>query len=436
MSFEIKGKYATAKVFTDNCEAEAQSQILEMCNQPFVEGSKICIQPDVHAGKGSTIGTTMLIRDKVCPNLVGVDIGCGVFCVNLGQVKIDFAKIDNIIRTKIPSGMSVHSSVIHPFEDMEKLRCFNSLRNVDRLYKSLGSLGGGNHFIEIGKADNEDMWLFIHTGSRNLGKQVAEYYQDIAFKNCNRQKAEYGEKVNNLVQEYTVAGKQKEIGKALDNLKSEYRYVNKVPKDLCYLEKRDLADYLHDVYICQVFANRNRETIARIIVKAFFDDKFGVSGAGGVVSFLSNGGQYRTSTNNAKKVVDLDYFSTIHNYIDHDRMILRKGAVAAENGQRLVIPMNMRDGVLVCVGKGNPDWNYSAPHGAGRIMSRGAAKKAIKFEDFQESMKGIFTTSVDQSTIDESAFAYKPADEIKACIGETVDIIAEIRPVYNFKASE
>lgn len=434
--FEIQGKYATAKVFTDNCEAEAQAQILELCNQPFVEGSIIRIQPDVHAGKGCTIGTTMTIKDKVCPNLVGVDIGCGVLCVNLGKVEIDFAKIDMLIRKKIPSGMNVHSKAVYHFEEMEKLRCFKNLKNVDRLYKSLGSVGGGNHFIELGKSKNGEIWLFIHTGSRNLGKQVAEYYQDIAFNNCNKQKSEYNEKVKNLVKEYTAAGKQKEIEKAIEDLKMEYRYATKIPKDLCYLEGKALDDYLHDVFICQEFATQNRFAIAEIIIKDIYNNMFSVGVNGGTVSFKSDFAVYNSSTAQAKHTVKMDYFTTIHNYIDHKRMILRKGAVAAEKGQRLVIPMNMRDGVLICEGKGNPEWNYSAPHGAGRLMSRGVAKKIIKLEDFQESMKGIFTTTVDQSTIDESPFAYKPVEEIKSLIGETVDIIEEIKPVYNFKASE
>jgi len=436
MPFEIVGKYAKAMIYTDNCESEAQAQILEMCNQPFVEGAKIRIMPDVHAGKGCTIGTTMTIKDRVCPNLVGVDIGCGVICVNLGTIEIDFSKLDNIIRKNVPAGMSVHSTIKYPFEDMEKIRCFNRLKNVDRLYKSLGTLGGGNHFIEVGKAQNGDMWLFIHTGSRNLGKQVAEYYQFVAAENCNGGKAEYNEKVKALVNEYKAAGRQKEIEKALENLKKEYRYVEKIPKDLCYLESTALDDYLHDVFICQEFANINRESIARIIIKALFDDMFSTIGGGGVVTFMGDRVAYKSSAIHAAHIVEMDYFTTIHNYIDRDRLILRKGAVAAENGQRLIIPMNMRDGVLICVGKGNSEWNYSAPHGAGRLMSRSEAKKVISLEDFKESMKGIFTTTVDETTIDESAFAYKPADEIKAYIGETVTIVEEIKPVYNFKASE
>lgn len=397
----IQGKVALAIVYASVIEQEAVEQIRRMCDYDFTEGSTIRIMPDVHAGKGCTIGTTMTIKDKAVPNVVGVDIGCGMYTVKLNEREIDFARFDEAAHY-IPSGMNVWEGRQDIF-DLEALRCFRALKDTRRLQRSLGTLGGGNHFIEIDRAADDTMYLVIHTGSRNLGKQVAEYYQHLAVE-LNQGREEYFKKKDALIAEYKAAGRRKEIQAALKNLHWADKPLT-IPEDLCYVYGEYLDDYLHDVEICQKFALRNRELIAEIL--------------------LSRSGLTRTES-----------FHTIHNYIDTQEMILRKGAIAAHKDEKVLIPINMRDGSVLAVGRGNPDWNYSAPHGAGRLMSRAAARQTLDMDAYAEAMKGIYTTSVSSSTIDEAPMAYKSLEDIIGVIRDSVDVIDIMKPIYNFKASD
>lgn len=396
---EIKGKVNTALCFARVVEDEAIAQIRRMCDTEMTRGSRIRIMPDVHAGKGCTIGTTMTITDKAVPNVVGVDIGCGMYTVKLGKVDIDFEKVDEACHM-IPSGFDTWDRVMWPF-DLTELRCYRELERAKRLSKSLGTLGGGNHFIEIDAAEDGIKYLVIHSGSRNLGKQVAEYYQQLAI-DLNHGKEEYFAKRDQIIEEYKAAGRKREIQAALKALKWEKRDAD-VPDDLCYLYGQYLEDYLHDVVICQRFARVNREKMAEVI--------FGHTG-----------------------LEALEAFHTIHNYIDTDEMILRKGAIAAHAGELVLIPINMRDGSVLATGKGNPDWNFSAPHGAGRIMSRTKAKDVIEMEDYRKAMEGIYTTSVSITTLDEAPMAYKSLEDIIDVIEESVDVIEVLKPIFNYKA--
>lgn len=398
---EIQGKYATAIAYANVIEDLAIEQIRRMCDYAFTENSKIRIMPDVHAGKGCTIGTTMTIHDKVVPNVVGVDIGCGMYTIRLNTREIDLTRLDDAAHF-VPSGMHVWEGRKEAF-DLEQLRCYRNLKDTRRLQRSLGTLGGGNHFIEVDCASDGALYLIIHTGSRNLGKQVAEYYQHLAVE-LNQGREVYFKKRDALIAEYKAAGRRKEIQAALKELHWEDKPLT-IPEDLCYLYGSYLDDYLCDVEICQQFARRNRELIAEILL-----DKSGLAGS--------------------------EAFHTIHNYIDTHEMILRKGAIAAHKGEKVLIPINMRDGSVLAVGRGNPDWNYSAPHGAGRVMSRGTAREALSMEDYQAAMKGIYTTSVNPSTIDEAPMAYKSIDDIIGVIRDSVDVIDIMKPIYNYKASD
>ena len=401
--FEIKGKINTAICYSSVIEDEAIDQIRRMCDYPLTEGSKIRIMPDVHAGKGCTIGTTMTVKDRVCPNIVGVDIGCGMYSVKLNYRDLDFEKIDEACHY-IPSGMNVWDGRREKF-DLTELKAYRNLRDSRRLERSLGTLGGGNHFIEVDVSADGSYWLVIHSGSRNLGKQVAEYYQRLAVE-LHSGKEEFFRKRDELIATYKAEGRRKEIQGALKELEAQYNVKEPdVPQDLCWLWGDFLNDYLHDVEICQRFARRNRELMADIILS-----RTGMSGC--------------------------DSFHTIHNYIDTDEMILRKGSIAAHLGERVLIPINMRDGSILALGRGNEEWNYSAPHGAGRLMSRSKAREILSVEDYKDTMKGIYTTSVNESTIDESPMAYKSLDDIINDVKDTVDIIDIIKPVYNFKASD
>lgn len=398
---EIKGQVNTALCYAKVVEDEAIEQIRRMCDYPMTEGSKIRIMPDVHAGKGCTIGTTMTIKDKVVPNVVGVDIGCGMYTVNLGKVDIDFEKVDEAAHF-IPSGMDVWEGRIEKF-DLTGLACYRQLRDAKRLGRSLGTLGGGNHFIEIDEAADGTKYLIIHSGSRNLGKQVAEIYQRLAI-NLNRGYGSYLEKRDEIIRTYKEQGRKNEIQDALKDLHFHvYESETTIPEDLCYLSDKYLDEYLHDVEICQAFARRSREKMAEIILE-------------------------RTG------MQALDAFHTIHNYIDTKEMILRKGSIAAHKGEKVLIPINMRDGSVLAIGKGNPEWNYSAPHGAGRLMSRTKAKENLSMEEYRETMKGIYTTSINESTLDEAPMAYKSLEDIIDVIQESVDVIDVMKPIYNFKA--
>lgn len=413
--FELYGKFTNAKIFATTVEAEAIAQIQNMINQPVAEDSQIRIMADTHAGAGCTIGTTMTIDDRVCPNLVGVDIGCGMLTVQLKEKadEIDFAALDNAIRRLVPSGKSVHTE-IRPGATRfraKNLKCFGrpgACISEDKAFQSVGTLGGGNHFIEIDKDEDSNAYLVIHTGSRHLGKEVAKYYQNLAVNRIfepNKNPAFLAKK-QAMIKEYKASGRQTEIQSAIKDLYQDFaRNHPKVQKSLAFLIRDDMWDYIHDVKVVQEFAQDNRAEIARLILMG-------------------------------ANLTEVSRFETVHNYIDTEHRILRKGAVSAQKDEILLIPINMRDGSLICRGKGNPDYNFSAPHGAGRLMSRSKAKANLKMDDFKDSMKGIYTTSVSQSTIDESPMAYKPVDEILENIKDTVDILKVIKPVYNFKASE
>lgn len=394
---ELRGKYNTAKVFTDIIENEAVSQIINLLNQEFVSGSKIRIMPDTHAGAGCTIGTTMTITDKIVPNLVGVDIGCGMETALLDNGRVELQKLDKVVHDNVPAGFEVRKEP-HPFLDeinLASLRCVKYV-NLARAELSMGTLGGGNHFIELDKDGDGRLYLVVHSGSRYLGKQVAEYYQNAA---ANKLK-DKSKEMNLLIAELKKQGREAEIQTELKKLS-----IHKVDKNLAFVEGALFDDYIHDMAIVQRYAELNRRAIMREIVKKI---KFKV----------------------------IESFTTIHNYIDLESMILRKGAISAKDGERVLIPINMRDGSLICVGKGSPEWNFSAPHGAGRLMSRSAAKASITLTQFEKAMEGIYSSTVNRSTIDESPFAYKPMEEIIENIGGTVEIATTIKPMYNFKAAE
>lgn len=380
-------------IFAETFETEAMEQVIKMANFEAYQNETIRIMPDAHAGKGCTVGTTMTITDKVTPNLVGVDIGCGMLTIRLKEKFIDFAKLDEIIKNKVPSGFSVHQLPKSDF-DFSELRCKNFV-DIERAKLSIGSLGGGNHFIEVAKENSTgDYFLIIHSGSRKLGGDVCKYYQDLAFKKSTDNQIQ----INELISKLKKEGREKEIKSEISKIKT-----HDIDKDLCYLTGENFDNYMNDMIITQRFASRNRYEIANIIIR-----EYGLS--------------------------EWDRFETIHNYIDFSRMILRKGAVSAEKGETLLIPINMRDGSLLCIGKGNHEWNYSAPHGAGRLMSRSKAMKELSMNHFEKTMEGVYTTSVVESTLDEAPDAYKPMIEIMSTIADTVEIKSILKPLYNFKA--
>ena len=400
---EITGDRNSAKCYCDELEESAAKQIRAVCDQEAFAGCKIRIMPDVHAGMGCTIGTTMTIRDKIVPGMVGVDIGCGMETVEVDEKEIDFKRLNNTVRRRIPSGHSTRRD-IHPLSDeidLSELRCAAHV-DLKRARRSIGSLGGGNHFIEVDKADDGTLFLVIHSGSRHLGKEVAEYYQEEALRNLSGVSRA---QIDELIASFKAQNREQEIESEIDRMKEEGAGRLPVPKDLAYVEGGLFDDYIHDMKIIQRFASLNRKAMTEIIM---------------------------THLGLTKR----NEFTTIHNYIDTDEMILRKGAVSAKRGERLLIPINMRDGSLICVGKGNDDWNRSAPHGAGRLMSRSAAYKKLSLDDYKAEMEGIFTTCISRATIDEAPMAYKTMDTIIKNIDDTAEIILRVKPVYNFKASE
>lgn len=398
---ELQGKYSMAKVFTDVVDEASISQVILLCNQEFTEGSRIRMMPDIHAGAGCTVGTTMTITDKIVPNLVGVDIGCGMETVLLRENHVELQKLDKLIYAKIPSGFAIRDKVHRYMEqiDLTALHCYSKI-NVLRAEKSLGTLGGGNHFIELDRNDAGRYYLVIHSGSRHLGLEVANFYQEEAYKQCN---GSSDTDVQALIASFKAEGREKEIQKALKTLK-DTKHTG-IPKALCYASGTLFQQYVHDMRIIQQFALLNRKAMADEILKGM--------------------GWHAE-----------DSFTTIHNYLDTDAMILRKGAVSAKSGERLLIPINMRDGSLLCVGRGNEDWNCSAPHGAGRLMSRSQAKQNFTVSAYKKEMDGIYTTSVNPATLDECPMAYKKMEDIISNIGDTASIEEIIRPVYNFKAGE
>ncbi|SFG54030.1 RNA-splicing ligase RtcB, repairs tRNA damage [Desulfotomaculum arcticum] len=399
--FEIKGKYNNAIIYIDNIDPNAIAQIKTLCNQEFVKGSKIRIMPDVHSGVGCTIGTTMTITDKVVPNLVGVDIGCGMEVVKLQNRHIELLRLDKLIYEKVPSGFNIRNKE-HSFNDaidLNNLKCKSEV-NLVRARRSIGTLGGGNHFIEVNRDSGENLYIVIHSGSRHLGNEVAKLYQEEAYKALNKNTKH---DIDAYIAELKAAGRQKEIKKELKRKKTEI--LTDIPKPLAYVSGELFNDYIHDMKIVQRYAELNRKAILQEISKGL-------------------------------KVNVIEQFTTIHNYIDTENMILRKGAVSAQRDEKLLIPINMRDGSLICLGKGNADWNFSAPHGAGRIMSRTQARHSFTLKQYKTLMDGIFTTSVNKDTIDECPLAYKTISDIVNNTADTVDIIEIIKPIYNFKAAD
>ena len=411
--FELKGRFATAIVYARDVDEKAVGQIIALCNQPFAEGTHICVMPDVHTGAGCVIGLTMDLNrsDAVCPNLVGVDIGCGVRVSELGRVTLDWQQLDDVIRESVPSGQNVHRQTYR--EDVDFFyTLFNALFVKDRIKKSekmewlersLGTLGGGNHFIEFDTDNAGRTYLIVHSGSRHFGLTVAKRYQEIAIDTIKESVKTRKEKNQMMPRTLAAHGRSREIEKTPKSMKKEPDSLSR-NRDLAYLEGPDKDHYLHDIRLVQTYAEKNRQRIAESILR-----KMGLK--------------------------ELSGFESVHNYID-DKNILRKGAIAAYAEQPVIIPLNMRDGCILGTGKGNPDWNGSAPLGAGRLMSRHEAKKTLSLDDFRSQMKGVYSTCVDRTTIDESPMAYKSVGDILPVLKDTIDVLRIIRPVYNFKASE
>ncbi len=399
--FILKGKYNEAKVFADTADETSVSQVLLLLDQEFVSGSRIRMMPDIHAGAGCTIGTTMTVTDKIVPNLVGVDIGCGMETVAVREKHIELQKLDKLIYEKIPSGFQIREKTHRYYEqiDLEELYCYRQIHAV-RAEKSLGTLGGGNHFIEVDKDEEGTIYVVVHSGSRHLGVEVAQYYQEEAYKALNGQTKK---DIDRLIADLKAQGREKEIQKSIAELKNTVK--TNIPKVLAYVSGELFDQYIHDMKMVQNYAGLNRKAMMDEIIKGM-------------------------------KLHVTSQFTTIHNYIDTDAMILRKGAVSAKKGEKLLIPINMRDGSLICTGRGNDDWNQSAPHGAGRLMSRSAAKQSFTVSEFRKQMNGIYSTSVNKETLDECPMAYKGMDEIVKNITDTAVIDNVLRPIYNFKASE
>ncbi|MCI8422988.1 MAG: RtcB family protein [Lawsonibacter sp.] len=398
---EVQGKYNTAKIFTDVVDEASIAQVIALCSQEFAAGSRIRLMPDVHAGAGCTVGTTMTITDKVVPNLVGVDIGCGMETVRIREDHLELQRLDKLIRERIPSGFAIRREAHRYWEkiDLCQLCCAKNL-DLIRAEKSIGTLGGGNHFIEVDQDEEGQLYVVVHSGSRHLGLEVAHYYQEEGYKVLNRTD---DASLEQLIAQMKAEGRQKEIQKELKRLKNQKQTA--IPRPLAYVSGTLFDQYIHDMKLVQQFAALNRQAMMDEILKGM-------------------------------KVHAEEQFTTIHNYIDTDTMILRKGAVSAQAGERLLIPINMRDGSLLCVGKGNEDWNFSAPHGAGRLMSRAQAKQTFTVSEFKKQMAGIYTTSVGRDTLDECPMAYKGMEDILANIGPTAQVEKIIRPIYNFKAGE
>jgi len=407
---ELRGKYNTAKVFTDNIEENTQGQIINLLNQDFTVDSKIRIMPDCHFGAGCVIGFTADLGKKIVPNLVGVDLGCGMLTVELGKINPDLELLDKTIHQYIPAGREVHdvsSKFAVKFNKLQDLLCYRDLRD-GKFDRSVGTLGSGNHFHELNKDNDGNYYLVIHSGSRNLGKQVADHYQKLAIDSC-KGLGDFKVTKLALIDQLKQENKENQIQVEIARLEKQFKNTQpNYPEDLCFLEEQSRLDYLHDMNICQEYASVNRKRMAEIILKIAFN----------------------------KDINDISYFQTIHNYIDFKDNIIRKGAVSAYAGEKLIIPINMRDGSIIATGKGNPDWNNSAPHGAGRLMGRNEAKRRLSLEEFTDTMKDVYTTTIGQSTLDEAPMAYKPIQEILNNIGDTVTVDKIIKSVYNFKSAE
>ena len=398
---EIQGKYNSAKIFTEVVDDASLAQVKLLCDQSFTAGSRIRLMPDIHAGAGCTIGTTMTITDRVVPNLVGVDIGCGMETVRLRETRLELQKLDKLIQAQIPSGFDIRATP-HPYLEQIDLSSLCCARHVDlrRAERSIGTLGGGNHFIEVDRDEEGALYLVVHSGSRHLGVEVAKYYQEAGYKALSSpDKAD----VDALIARLKEEGREQDIQQELSRLKASAS--TDIPRALAYVSGELFTQYIHDMKLVQQFAALNRQAMVREIVRGM-------------------------------KLHIEEQFTTIHNYIDTDQMILRKGAVSAAAGEQLLIPINMRDGSLLCRGKGNPDWNFSAPHGAGRLMSRAQARQSFTVSAFKKEMADIYTTTVGKATLDECPMAYKDMKDILDNIGPTAEVEKIIRPIYNFKAGE
>ena len=398
---EIQGKYNSAKIFTEVVDDASLAQVRLLCDQSFTAGSRIRLMPDIHAGAGCTIGTTMTITDRVVPNLVGVDIGCGMETVRLRETRLELQKLDKLIQAQIPSGFDIRATP-HPYLEQIDLSSLCCARHVDlrRAERSIGTLGGGNHFIEVDQDEEGALYLVVHSGSRHLGVEVAKYYQEAGYKALSSpDKAD----VDALIARLKEEGREQDIQQELSRLKASAS--TDIPRALAYVSGELFTQYIHDMKLVQQFAALNRQAMVREIVRGM-------------------------------KLHIEEQFTTIHNYIDTDQMILRKGAVSAAAGERLLIPINMRDGSLLCRGKGNPDWNFSAPHGAGRLMSRAQARQSFTVSAFKKEMADVYTTTVGKATLDECPMAYKDMKDILDNIGPTAEVEKIIRPIYNFKAGE
>lgn len=401
----IEGKFNSAKVFTNVLDEICQEQIKRFLDQEIFKDAKIRIMPDCHVGRSCVVGFTADLGNEVIPNIVGADIGCGMYTIELGQVDIDLRRFDSVVNEHIPHGRNIHPGRLMRFEPLKNLTCYRKLKDSRKHERSIGSLGGGNHFIEIDVDEDGNKYLVIHTGSRKLGQEVCNIHQKIAW-NLQLGKEELWENQRKLIDSYKSEGKRDEINEAVKELHRTFKLRKpKIPEEFSYLYGRYTEDYLHDMEICQAFADENRKMIARILI-----EKYGFNPIGEL--------------------------TTVHNYIDHDTNIIRKGAVSAKKGERMVIPINMRDGSLLCTGKGNDDWNQSAPHGAGRLYSRKVAANIFTVEEYQKTMDdaGVYSSSVNEKTLDESPMVYKRMEDIAAHIDETVDINKIIKPVYNFKS--
>lgn len=400
---ELQGTYNKAKIFADTVDEPSLAQVKLLLDQEFVSGSRIRMMPDIHAGAGCTIGTTMTITDQAVPNLVGVDIGCGMETVAVKEKHLELQKLDKLIYEKIPSGFQIREKPHLYFDEIESelhdLYCFAHI-NADRAQKSIGTLGGGNHFIEADKDEEGTIYLVVHSGSRHLGVEVADYYQQEGYRALN---GAAKKDIERLIAQLKAEGRESEIQSTIEARKSTVS--TSIPKALAYVSGELFEQYIHDMKIVQRYAELNRKAMMREIVKGM-------------------------------KLHVTEQFTTVHNYIDTESMILRKGAVSAKKGEKLLIPINMRDGSLICIGKGNADWNESAPHGAGRLMSRSMAKQSFTVSEFKKQMSGIYSTSISQETLDECPMAYKGLDSIVNNISDTVDIVKRITPIYNFKAAE
>ena len=403
----VEGRYNSAKVFTNVLDENCIDQIKGLLDLEAFREAQVRIMPDCHAGSSCVIGFTADLGDKIIPNIVGVDIGCGMLTVELGKIDIDLPRLDQVIHDKVPCGRNVNEGRLMRFTELQDMRCYRELNDTKAIERAIGSLGGGNHFIEIDEDEDGCKYLVIHTGSRQLGKQVAEHYQKIA-RGLHTGWGPLWDKEEVIKREYKASGRRSEIQDALKELhRSFHQTAPDMPLEYTFLSGKYTDDYLHDMRICQKYADENRKMIARLII-----ENYGLE--------------------------PLSEFTTVHNYIDHDSNIIRKGAVSAKEGEVLLIPINMRDGSLLCRGKGNPDWNYSAPHGAGRLFSRGTAFHEFTLEEYERTMRdaGIYSTTVDGSTLDECPMAYKGMKDIVDNIAPTAEIIKILKPIYNFKATK